>query len=87
MMENFTKTELKKYLVADKSVLESIVQEIDTQLGLPNDKATTYGTPFKHPNTEEYALLIDAAFYSYFSSEDLETYGVLELNESWINNN
>lgn len=80
MMENFTKTELKKYLVADKSVLESIVQEIDTQLGLPNDKATTYGKPVEHPTiSNKYYLVIDSAFYTLFSQEDLANYGTINL--------
>lgn len=76
----------KKYLIAPKAKLDSIVESINTKYGFAQAKATaTYGEPIKHPTENKWMLIVDGQFYGDFTESDLEEYGVFELTEDWNN--
>lgn len=77
-------TPRKKYLIASKVKLESIIAGINVKYGFHEGKATvTYGEPIKHPTEDKWMLVIDEQFYTDFTESDLEEYGVTELSGDW----
>ena len=74
----------KKYLVASKSKLDSIIESINTKYNFSVGNSTeTYGVPVKHPTEDKWMLVIDEQFYTDFTESDLEEYGVTELSGDW----
>ena len=69
----------KKYLVANKEILDNIISDLNASIGLPKNGTKTYGIPIKKENGNEYFIQIDNILFRHFKKSDLDNYGVYEL--------